>query len=66
MALTTVSQPLQGALYQRLQYLIAANYSGLGPQNVGQHIYTPMIGRTFQKPISGAGAAVTTPVQQFR
>jgi hypothetical protein len=41
-------------MYHRLQALVAMNYGGLGPNNVGQNPYTPMIGQTFQKPISGS------------
>jgi hypothetical protein len=45
-------QPQSGALYQRLQMLIAANYSGLGPNNVGSNPYSGMTGQAFQKPLS--------------
>lgn len=51
-------QPQQGQLYQRLQALMAMNYSGLGPQNVASSMYAPMIGQSFQKPLSGS---TTTP-----
>jgi hypothetical protein len=48
------SQPQSGALYQRLQALIAMNYSGLGANNVGSNPYRPMVGQAFQKPLSGS------------
>jgi hypothetical protein len=48
------SQPQSGALYQRLNALIAMNYSGLGPNNVGSNPYRPLTGLAFQKPISGS------------
>jgi hypothetical protein len=54
------TQPTQGAMYHRLTALIAANYSGLGPQNVGSAVYSPMVGRAFQKPLSGSTTAPTT------
>lgn len=60
------SQPQQGVLYQRLQAIIASGYSGLGPQNVGQHVYSPMIGQAFQKPTSGTAAPATVSVQKYR
>jgi hypothetical protein len=46
-------QPQAGALYQRLQTLIASNYSGLGPNNVLSNPYQGMTGLAFQKPLSG-------------
>lgn len=52
------SQPVQGAMYHRLTALIAANYAGMGPQNVASAQYAPMVGRSFQKPLSGS---TTTP-----
>jgi hypothetical protein len=56
--------PTQGAMYHRITALIAANNSGLGPNNVGyQNMYQPMIGQNFQKPISGSTAMV--PVVDF-
>lgn len=54
------SSPIQGALYHRLTALIAAGYSGLGPQNVETARYAPMIGLSFQKPLSGATPQTTT------
>jgi hypothetical protein len=60
-------QPVQGQLYQRLNALVALNYSGLGPQNVASAQYAPMVGRSFQKPLSGSTTAPTTvPVHKFR
>lgn len=52
--------PVQGALYQRLNTLITANYAGLGPQNVASSTFAPMTGKAFQKPLSGATATTTT------
>lgn len=52
--------PVQGALYQRLNTLITANYSGLGPQNVETATYAPMTGKAFQKPASGATSRTST------
>ena len=49
-------QPVQGKLFHRLQVAIAANYSGLGPNNVAQNPYRGMTGQAFQKPIRGATA----------
>jgi hypothetical protein len=46
------TQPQSGALYQRLNALIAMNYSGLGANNVGSNPYRPMVGLAFQKPLS--------------
>lgn len=54
------STPTQGALYHRLTTLIAANYSGLGPQNVETSTYAPMTGKSFQKPLSGATSNIST------
>jgi hypothetical protein len=60
-------QPVQGALYQRLQTIVAGKYAGLGPQNVSSLSYRPMIGRTFQKPVSGSTTAPTTvPGHKYR
>jgi hypothetical protein len=53
-------QPQQGQLYQRLNALVAANYAGLGPQNVASASYAPMTGRAFQKPLSGSTTGTTT------
>ena len=52
--------PIQGALYHRLATMVASNYSGLGPNNVAQHVYAPMIGTAFQKPLSGSTTGITT------
>jgi hypothetical protein len=52
--------PVQGALYQRLNTLVTANYAGLGPQNVASAAYKPMTGKAFQKPLSGATTNTTT------
>lgn len=54
------AQPQQGALYHRLQTVIAANHSGLGPQNVASAMYGPMTGRAFQKPLSGSTTTAAT------
>lgn len=59
-------QPTQGALYQKLQMIIAHGYSGLGPMNVGSNPYTPMIGRTFQKPLSSSAQPALVQVQKYR
>jgi hypothetical protein len=48
------TQPQSGALYQRLNALIAMNHSGLGANNVGSNPYRPLVGLSFQKPISGS------------
>jgi len=45
---------MSGAMYQRLQTLIAMNYSGLGPNNVSSNPYAGMVGMTFQKPLSNS------------
>lgn len=47
-------------MYQRLTTLIAGSYAGLGPQNVSSASYSPMIGRPFQKPLSGSTVNTTT------
>jgi len=52
--------PTQGALYHLLNAKIASQYSGLGPNNVGTMRYSPMIGQSFQKPLSGSTTAVPT------
>lgn len=59
MAQLVPSQPVQGVLYHHLQTLIATNYSGLGPQNVSSSKYAPMVGQSFQKPLSGATHSLT-------
>lgn len=67
MAQLVPGTPTQGALYHRLTTLIAANYSGLGPQNVQTATYAPMVGRSFQKPLSGSVSMPTTvPSNKFR
>lgn len=66
MAQLVQSTPTQGALYHRLTTLIAANYSGLGPQNVETSSYAPMVGRSFQKPLSGSAAPPTVPSHLYR
>ena len=53
-------QPIQGALYHRLNALIATNYAGMGPQNVSQMSYGRMTGQAFQKPTSGSTTQLTT------
>ena len=59
--------PTQGALYHLLTAQIAANYSGMGPNNVGTRRFTPMIGQSFQKPLSGSTTAVPSPMHpQYR
>jgi len=50
--------PTQGALYHLLNTRIAMNHSGLGPNNVGAMRFSPMIGKNFQKPLSGSTTAV--------
>jgi hypothetical protein len=50
------SEPQSGAMYHRLTTLIAANYSGLGPNNVSSNPYRSMVGQPFQKPLSASGA----------
>lgn len=52
--------PIQGAMYHRLTGLIAANYSGMGPQNVASSPYNKMVGLPFQKPLSGSSATIST------
>lgn len=54
------STPMQGAMYHALTAKIAANHSGLGPQNVNTATFMPMTGKAFQKPTSGATTAITT------
>jgi hypothetical protein len=46
--------PVQGAIYHQITAQIAAQHSGLGPQNVAQPAYGRMVGKTFQKPLSGS------------
>jgi len=58
----TPDMPVQGAMYHRLTSMIAANYSGLGPNNVATAQYAPMVGRSFQKPLSGS--STTLPMVQ--
>jgi len=53
-------QPQQGLMYHRLNTIIAAHYSGLGPQNVAQRPYNLMVGTAFQKPLSGSSTTVPT------
>jgi hypothetical protein len=48
------TQPQSGALYQRLNALIAMNHSGLGKGNVGANPYVALTGMAFQKPVSGS------------
>jgi hypothetical protein len=52
--------PVQGALYHRLNALIAANHSGLGPNNVNTASYAPMVGQAFQKPLSASTVQAST------
>jgi hypothetical protein len=54
--------PMQGAMYHKLVTQIAATHSGLGPQNIAQQQYQPMVGKSFQKPLSAATANVPTVV----
>jgi hypothetical protein len=54
------TSPQSGAMYYRLQSLIAANHQGLGPNNVGGNPYTPMVGAAFQVPASGSTTRTTT------
>lgn len=48
--------PTQGALYHQLVARVRAN-AGLGANNVGQAAYRPLIGQSFQKPLSGSTTA---------
>ncbi len=52
--------PVQGALYHRLNTLIAANHAGLGPNNIDTSSYAPMVGQAFQKPLSASTVQVST------
>jgi hypothetical protein len=50
--------PQSGLMYQHLQTLIAANYAGLGPNNVSRNPYKGLTGVQFQKPLSGSTTQV--------
>lgn len=52
--------PVQGVLFHRLTSQIAASYSGLGPNNIATRPYDLMVGKTFQKPLSGSTTAPAT------
>ena len=52
--------PIQGAMYHQLVGQVAANHTGLGPQNVASRPYNLMIGHSFQKPLSGSTTSTST------